>query len=148
MLLAGKIALSLVGTAVTGVGIICSEGFVDVNVNMRGADPHHIHIAAPALLVPTALHFVPKRDLAQASHELQEWMPTVRVALEELRRIDDMAFVEVKQEGQHVLVKKEGGSIVVDVEDGEDTVHVSTPISTIESSVEQIAAASSADQAH
>jgi|SRR5215469_11753780 len=146
MLLAGKVALSLVGTAVAGVGLICSEGFVDVNVQTRGADPHHIHIAAPALVVPAALHFAAKRDLARSCHELKEWLPTVRVALDELRRVNDMAFVEVKQEGQHVLVKKQGGSIVVDVEDENDTVHISTPISTIQSSIEQIAAASSADQ--
>jgi hypothetical protein len=41
-----------------------------------------------------------------------------------------------------VLVSKEGGSVVVDVTDTEETVHVSAPIRAIESTVDQVAAAS------
>jgi prephenate dehydrogenase len=41
-----------------------------------------------------------------------------------------------------VLVTKDGGSVVVDVTDRDETVHVSTPIRAIESTIEQVAAAS------
>jgi hypothetical protein len=117
---------------------------VDVNVVERQPEKHHIHIVAPALLMPAALHFVPKDKLAPNCREVREFLPTIRVALHELRKSEDMTFAEVKQEGQHVLVKKEGSSIVVDVEDAENTVHVSTPIRALESSIEEIAAASPA----
>lgn len=146
MILMGKLALGFAGAAVAGVGLLCSEGLVDVNVVERQPEQHHIHIVAPALLVPATLHFVPKQKLAQGSREMQECMPMIRVALHELRKAEDMTFVEVKQEGEHVLVKKVGGSIVVDVDDADNTVHVSTPIRTIESSIEEIAAASPAAQ--
>lgn len=140
MMLMGKILLGLTGTAVAGVGVLCSEGLVEVNVVERQPEQHHVFVIAPALLMPIALHFVPKGQLGEASHELRPWLPTVRAAMQELRRTDDVKLVEVKEPGQHVVVKKEGGSIVVDVEDGNDTVHVSTPIRAIESSIEEIAA--------
>lgn len=146
MILVGKIALGMVGAAVAGVGLLCSEGLVEVNVVERQPEKHHIYIVAPALLVPAALHLVPKEKLSQGSCEIKEYLPTIRAALHELRKAENMTFVEVKQEGEHVLVKKEGGSIVVDVDDPDNIVHVSTPIHAIESSVEEIAAASPAGQ--
>jgi rhodanese-related sulfurtransferase len=69
-------------------------------------------------------------------------MPTIRAALEQLRAGEDVTLVEVREPGQHVLVTKEGGSVVVDVTDTEETVHVSAPIRAIESTVDQVAAAS------
>jgi hypothetical protein len=140
MMLMGKIVLGFAGAAVAGVGVLCSEGMVEVNVVERQPQQHHVFVIAPALLVPIALHFVPKEKLGEASRELRPWLPTVRAAMHELRRTDDVTLVEVKESDQHVVVKKEGGSIVVDVEDGNDTVHVSTPIRAIESSFEEIAA--------
>jgi hypothetical protein len=41
-----------------------------------------------------------------------------------------------------VLVTKSGGSVVVDVTDKDKIVHVSAPLRAIESTVEQVAAAS------
>jgi len=69
-------------------------------------------------------------------------MPTVRAALDQLRAGEDITLVEVREPGQHVLVTKDGGSVVVDVADKDETVHVSTPIRAIESTLEQVAAAS------
>ena len=141
MLLFGKIALGMVGTAVAGVGLLCSEGMVQVNVVERQPEVHHLYVVAPAMLAPIAMHFAPRRGVSQAAAKIQPWMPTIRAALEQLRDTDDVTLVDVKEPGEHVRVSKQGGSIVVDVEDRDDTVHVSTPIRAISSTVEQLAAA-------
>ena len=140
MILLGKIALGIVGTAAAGVGVLCSEGMIEVKVVERQPEVHHVYVIAPAMLVPIGMHFAPRRDLSHAAAQIQPWMPTIRAALEQLRESDDVMFVEVKEPGEHVRVAKQGGSIVVDVEDRDDTVHVSAPLRAISNTVEQLAA--------
>jgi hypothetical protein len=142
MVLLGKIALGMAGTALAGVGILCSEGMVQVKVIEKEPQGHHINVIAPALLCPISAHFVPRRELANASRDIEPWLPVVRAALDSLSASEDMTFVEVKEAGEHVTVAKSGGSIVVDVDDAEESVHVSTPIRAIASTVEQIASPS------
>ncbi len=140
MILLGKIALGVVGTAVAGVGVLCSEGMIEVKVVERQPEVHHVYVIAPAMLVPIGMHFAPQRDLSRAAAQIRPWMPTIRAALDQLRDSDDVTLVEVKEPGEHVRVAKEGGSIVVDVQDENETVHVSTPIRAISSTIEQLAA--------
>jgi hypothetical protein len=142
MILLGKVALGMAGTALAGVGLICSEGMIEVNVVEKQPEAHHVYVLAPAMLVPIAMHFVPSWKLGQAATELRPWMPTIRAALDQLRAGEDMTLVDVREPGQHVLVTKDGGSMVVDVTDKDETVHVSAPIRAIESTIEQVAAAS------
>ncbi|HXN74538.1 MAG TPA: hypothetical protein VN861_18470 [Candidatus Acidoferrales bacterium] len=139
-MLFGKIVLGVVGTAVAGVGLLCSDGLIEVKVVERQPETHHVYVIAPAMLVPIGMHFAPRKDLSRAAAQIQPWMPTVRAALDQLRDSDDITLVEVKEPGEHVRVAKEGGSIVVDVEDRDETVHVSTPIRAISSTIEQLAA--------
>jgi hypothetical protein len=146
MILLGKVGLRIVGTALAGAGILCSEGMISVNVETKQPEKHHIFVMAPAMLVPIGLYFVPKEHLAQQSREIQPWMPTIRVALDALRDSDDVTFVDVKQTGEHVRVAKDGGSIVVDVTGENENVHVSTPIRAMSSALEELAAASPAPQ--
>ena len=136
MVLLGKIALGMVGTALAGVGILCSEGMVQVKVIEKQPQGHHINVIAPALLCPIAAHFVPRRELAHASRDMQQWLQAVRATLDGLSEAEDMTFVEVQERDEHVKVAKYGGSIVVDVDDPDETVHVSTPIRAIASTVE------------
>jgi hypothetical protein len=140
VILLGKIALGIVGTAVAGVGVLCSEGMIEVKVVERQPEVHHVYVIAPAMLVPIGMHFAPQRDLSRAARQIRPWLPTIRAALEQLRESDDVTLVEVKEPGEHVRVAKEGGSIVVDVYDENETVHVSTPIRAISSTIEQLAA--------
>jgi hypothetical protein len=140
VILLGKIALGIVGTAVAGVGVLCSEGMIEVKVVERQPEVHHVYVIAPAMLVPIGMHFAPQRDLSRAAAQIRPWLPTIRAALEQLRESDDVTLVEVKEPGEHVRVAKEGGSIVVDVQDENETVHVSTPIRAISSTIEQLAA--------
>jgi hypothetical protein len=140
VILLGKIALGIVGTAVAGVGVLCSEGMIEVKVVERKPEVHHVYVIAPAMLVPIGMHFAPQRDLSHAAAQIRPWLPTIRAALDQLRESDDVTLVEVKEPGEHVRVAKEGGSIVVDVQDENETVHVSTPIRAISSTIEQLAA--------
>ena len=142
MILLGKVTLGIVGTAIAGVGLICSEGMIEVNVVEKQPEAHHVYVLAPAALVPVAVHFVPSHEFGRASAELQPWMPTIRAALNQLREVDDLTLVDVTEPGQHVRVAKRGGSVVVDVNDRDETVHVSAPIRAISSTIEQVAAAS------
>ncbi len=145
MILLGKIALGVVGTAVAGVGLLCHDGMIEVNVVERRPEVHHVYVIAPALLVPIGMHFAPRQDLSRAAAQIQPWMPTIRAALEQLRESDDVLFVEVREPGEHVRVAEQGGSIVVDVEDADDTVHVSTPIRAISGTIEELAASAPSD---
>jgi hypothetical protein len=146
MILIGKIALGLVGTAVAGVGLLCSEGMVEVNVVEKHPEAHHIFVVAPAMLAPIGMHFVPKRHLAEAAEQVKPWMPMIRAALQGLRDTEDVTLVDVKEPGEHVTVVKNGGSIIVDVVDKDETVHVSVPIRAVSSTIEELAAASPATQ--
>jgi hypothetical protein len=146
MVLLGKVALGIAGTALAGVGLVCSEGMIEVKVVEKQPEVHHLYVLAPAMLVPITMHFIPNRKLSRAASEIKPWMPTIRAALEKLREGEDVTLVDAREPGQHVLVTKSGGSVVVDVTDTEETVHVSTPIRTIESTVEQVAAASPESQ--
>ena len=144
MILLGKVGLGIVGTALAGAGIICSEGMISVNVETRQPEKHHVFVVAPAMLVPIAMHFVPKDRLEEQAREIQPWMPTIRAGLDALGESDDITFVEVKKPDQRIRVAKSGGSIVVDVNDNDETVHVSTPIRAMSSAIEELAATSPA----
>jgi hypothetical protein len=144
MILLGKIALGIAAAVTAAGGLICSEGMIEVKVAEQQPEVHHVYVLAPALLVPMAVNFIPRRNFEQASSELKPWMPTIRAALDELRESQDVTLVEVREPGQHVTVAKHGGSVVIDVTDQDDTVHVSAPIRAISSTIEQIAAASPA----
>ena len=146
MMLLGKLALGFAGTVMAGVGLLCSEGMIVVNVVEKSPERHHIFVPAPAMLLPIGMHFAPKEKLAEASREIRPYLPTIRAAVADLRESEDITFVEVKEPGQHVRVAKSGGSIVVDVENEDNTVHVSTPIRAISSAIEQLAAADSDSQ--
>jgi hypothetical protein len=141
MILLGKIALGMAGVTLAGAGLLCSEGFVDVNVIQRQAQGHHIHVIAPAALAPIAAHFIPARNLQDASEKIRPWLPVIDATVDALREADDVVLVEVRERDEQVKVSKSGGSIVVDVDDPNETVHVSAPLRAIGSTVDQIAAA-------
>jgi hypothetical protein len=143
MILVAKIALGMAGVAVAGVGVLCSEGIVDVKVAEKQSRGLHIHVIAPAMLAPIAVQLAPQHALAQAARQIGPNMPAIRAALEGLRDSEDVVLIDVKEPGQRVEVEKSGGSIVVDVDDADKTVHVSAPIRAISSTVNQLAAAGS-----
>jgi hypothetical protein len=143
MILLAKIVLGMASVGLAGAGVLCSEGVVNVKVTEKQPQGLRLHVIAPAVLAPIAVHLAPQRCLAQAAREVQPYMPEIRAALEGLRESEDIVLVEVKEPGEHVEVAKWGASIVVDVDDAGETVHVSAPLRAISSTVEQLAAANS-----
>ncbi|HXW17967.1 MAG TPA: hypothetical protein VEJ39_06670 [Candidatus Acidoferrales bacterium] len=141
MILVAKLALGALGTIVTAGAIVSSEGFISVRVHEKKPDGTHLTIYVPALLADEGLRFVPKEKLQDASAQIRPWLPTIHAAIEELRSAGDTTLVEVREPAQHVTVAARGGAIVVDVDDDGNTVHVSTPLRTIDSAIDQIAAA-------
>jgi len=143
MILLAKMALGMAGVGLASAGVLCSEGVVNLRVAEKKPQGVHIHVIAPAMLAPIAVHLAPRRALANAARQIQPNMRAIRAALDGLRDSDDVVLVEVNEPGQHVEVVKSGGSIVVDVDDAGETVHVSAPIRAISSTVDQLADASS-----
>jgi hypothetical protein len=141
MILLAKLGVGFLGTALVTGAALSSEGFINVRVDEKEADGHHIHLIVPAALVPVGLRFVPREHLVEASQNLRANMPIIDAALPALEQCPDGVLVEVTDPGEHVLVAKVGGSIVVDVNDSDDVVHVSVPLRAAESAIHQIASA-------
>ncbi len=149
MILLGKIALGLVGATVAGAGLLCSEGFVNVNVvRHERHDNGQIHVIAPAMLAPIAVRLIPSYKLYRASEKIQPWLPTIHAAIEGLNEAPDLTIVEVSDPDEYVQVTKSGSRVLVDVADVDETVHVSVPIKAIDSTVSALAAAAPGPDAH
>lgn len=136
-----KVALGMLGTVVAVGAVLSSEGIVTVRVREKKPNGSRVFVAAPAMIVPIGLRFVPKKNLQQAAAELRPWLPTIRVATRELEKCADSTLVEVIDATDHVQILKRGRSIVVDVDDPEETVHVSAPLGALRHAIEQLAAA-------
>jgi hypothetical protein len=141
MILLAKLGIGVLGTALVTGAALSSEGFINVRVDEKEADGHHIHLIVPAALVPMGLRFVPREHLVEASQNLRANMPIIDAALPALEQCPDGVLVEVTDPDEHVRVAKVGGSIVIDVNDADDVVHVSVPLRAAESAIHQIAAA-------
>ena len=143
MIVLAKIALGMAGVGIASVGVLCSEGLVNVKVAEKQPNGVHFHLVAPAMLAPIAVHMAPRIALADAARQIQPHLPEIQAALDGLSETGDVVLVEVRGPDEHVEVQKEGGSIIVDVNDADDVVHVSVPIRAVASTVNQLAAASS-----
>ena len=141
MIFLAKLGIGVLGTALVGGAALSSEGFIYVNVQEKHPGGTHVHLFVPAALVPPALHFVPRHNFADASHDMRDALPIIDAAIPALNDCPDGVLVEVKDPGEHVLVSKRGGSIIVDVNDSDETVHVSVPLIAAQSAVHQIAEA-------
>jgi hypothetical protein len=130
MPLLGKVAAVMGGTVLLCGTLAYSGGVVDVDVQEKTPGGHHIHLPLPALAGPTALALVPARHMhfGNNAREIQQWMPVVRVAVEELARCPDGPLVDVQSARETVHIAKEGSYLVIDVNDTRETVHISFPI--------------------
>jgi hypothetical protein len=141
MIILAKLGLGLMGTAVVGGAMLCSEGFLSVMVHEKQPGGTNISIIAPAVLVPAVLEFVPNHHLAKASEQLRPYMPIIDAALPALEECPDGVLVEVIDPEEHVLVTKKRGSVIVDVNDADDVVHVAVPLRAAMSALHEIAEA-------
>lgn len=139
MILLAKIGVGILGTAVVGGTMLCSEGFMAIKVHEKRANGTNISLVLPAAIVPATLAVIPNNHLAQASEQLQPYMPLFDAALPALEECPDGVLVEVTDPHEHVLITKEGGSVNVDVNDSEEIVHVSIPLRAALSTLHEIA---------
>ena len=145
MIFLAKLGIGVLGTALVGSAALSTEGFIYVNVQEKHPGGSHVNVFVPAAIVPAALHFVPRHNFADSSHDMREALPIIDAAIPALSDSPDGVLVEVREPDEHVLVVKHGGSIVVDVNDPEETVHVSVPLRAAQSAIHQIADASPTD---
>ncbi len=125
-----KVALGFLAAAALATICLFHEGAVRVSVdeNKPGKNAQHIHLLVPAAIVPVAMRLVPEHKLRAAAGNAAHWLPAIRVASRELRRLADCDLVEVRDARDHVTVVKRAGLLVVDVHSPDETVHVSFPL--------------------
>ena len=143
MILLAKVALAFGGTVAAAGAYTLHDGIAQVQVD----DNHgtHVHIWAPAAIVPMAMHvapiamhFTPKHELHKVPREAQQAIPILRVLAKELGNYPNTQFVEVRDSDTHVVVKTVGSKVVVDVLDPESKVHVVCPLAMIQDVVESL----------
>jgi hypothetical protein len=134
-----KLALGTASTLVFATVYTFREGTIRVDVDEHRDGGSHVHVWAPAAVVPMVLHFVPDGKLREASEHAHEFAPLVKILAKELRRYPNTTFVEVEDGKEHVRVSTVGSKIQVDVEGPEENVHVAVPLSTITDVIEEIA---------
>ena len=136
MILAAKVALAFTGTIAAAGMYTFHDGIAQVQVD----DNHgtHVHIWAPAAIVPIAMHVVPKREFHKFPHEAQQSIPILRVLAKELANYPNSEFVEVRDSDTHVRVRTVGSKVVVDVTDPENKVHVACPLAMLQDVVDSL----------
>jgi len=140
MVLLGKIALGFGACVLTAGAYTFRQGVVRVDVDENRGNGSHVHVWAPAAIVPMAMHFVPKREMLRAADHSAEFMPVVHAIAKELQKYPEAEFVEVYDGSEHVQVRTHGGSLLVDVDGPDEHVHVKCPLATIDDVAEQLAA--------
>jgi hypothetical protein len=141
MVFLAKLGVGFMSAALVGGAALSSQGFIHVSVHQKQPDGHNIMLIVPAAVVPVALHFAPHQQFAEASQDLQQFMPVIDAAIPALEECADGVLVEVVDPGEHVVIAKSGSSVVIDVNDSGETVHVSVPLRAAQSAIHQIAAA-------
>lgn len=138
MILAAKVVLAFTGTIAAAGAYTFHDGIAQVQVDDDQGT--HVHIWAPAAIVPIALHVVPKREFHKFPHEAQQFLPTLRVLAKELEKYPNSEFVEVgdRDSETHVRVRTVGSKIVVDVVDHKDNVHVVCPLAMVREMVDAL----------
>jgi hypothetical protein len=124
--------LTGVGCVLLLIGVLVySAGAVKVDVREKTPGGHHIWLAVPAIVVPIGARLAPKDKLRDALREARPWLPTIKVASEELVRCPDTSLVEVDNQQEHVRITKRGNALIIDVDSPEESVHVSLPLGVV-----------------
>ena len=143
MILVAKVALAFAGTVAAAGVYTLHDGVAQVQVD----DNHgtHVHIWAPAAIVPMAMHvapiamhFAPRHGVHKFPREAQQAIPILRVLAKELENYPNTEFVEVRDSDTHVSVRTVGKKVVVDVVDPENKVHVVCPLAMIQDIAESL----------
>ena len=126
-----KIAMGFLVVTGMGTAYICQDGFVHVRVEESQKGGENLHLILPAQLGPLAAHLVPLRHLRKAERELRNALPALHITAEELAKLPDTLFVEVRDHEDHVRVSKAGAGLDIDSESPGEHVHVWVPLRAI-----------------
>jgi hypothetical protein len=131
MILLAKIGLGI-GAGVVMLGAYTfREGVIRVDVDEMQANGSHVHVWAPAALVPMAMHFVPSRDF-HCPQNAAEFMPVLHMVAKELVKYPEATLVDVQDGEEHAVVRTHDGSLSIDVDSPTEHVHVKFPLATID----------------
>jgi hypothetical protein len=61
-------------------GVLCSEGFVRLDLRENRPEGQHIFVIAPAMIAPVAVHWTPEANLREAAYRVRPWLPIIRAA--------------------------------------------------------------------
>ena len=136
-ILSGTAAFILGGVLIAGAAVY-DAGAIRIRVDEKKPDGTHLHLIAPAAVVPAGLHFIPDEKLLEASREMRPWIPAIKIAITQLEKYQDFTLVEVDDAHDHVRITKRDGEIAIDVDSDEEVVHVSVPLKTMMSAVERV----------
>lgn len=132
MVLLGKIALGFGATVFLAGAYTFREGLVRVSVDETRGHGTHVHVWAPAAMIPMALHFIPRGNMQEAGERAGQYMPLVHVIAKELQRYPEAELVDVRDGNERVYVRTHNGTLLIDVEQPGEEVHVACPLSTID----------------
>jgi hypothetical protein len=136
----GKGAAILGGAALLCGAAAYSAGVVCVEVQEKRPGGHHIFLPLPALAGPAALAMIPARHMHMGNkHDVQQVLPVVQLAAEELANCPDGPLVDVESTHETVHIKKDGGYLTIDVDDPQETVHVAVPLRIVGTMAGQLA---------
>lgn len=125
MLLA-KVGIAFCGALVFAGAYVFHDGLMRVDEDH--GDGRQMHVWLPAAIVPTAMHFVPRRHLEHAAVQMGPWLPTLRVLTKELEKYREAQFVDVRDVNEHVRIGTHNGKLLIDVDEPGERVHVSCPL--------------------
>lgn len=140
MVLLGKIALGFGATVLLAGTYTFREGLVRVDVDETHAHGSHVHVWAPAAVIPMAVHFVPRSKMEEAGERAGQYMPIVHAIAKELQKYPEAELVEVRDGNDHVHIRTHNGTLLIDVEEPGEHVHVACPLSTIDDVSRELAA--------
>ena len=126
------------GMLVLAGAFVYHVGAIRVDVREKSPQGEHVRLFVPAVLAPLGARMVPRAKLREASKDLQQWLPVIEAASEELARCPDGLLVAVDSPHEHVRIAKAGGALVIDVDDPGETVHLSVPLQALAYTVRQL----------
>lgn len=124
----GLTVVVLLATVILAVAVAYAAGAVDVSVREKKPGGDRIHLILPALPIELCLRLIPRAQFSHVHSQLQQWLPAIKAASEELERCPDATLVEVHDREDNVTIMKRGAYLIVNVDSRDETVHVSVPL--------------------
>lgn len=131
MVFLAKAALGLGATLALTAAYVFHEGVIRVDIDENQAGGSHIHLWAPATVVPLGLRLAPRECLQQAASQTRPYLPLLREIAKELDKYPNAELLDVRDSANHVHVSLRNGKLYLDAVTDTENVHVSCPTVTI-----------------